>query len=76
MNPRGSTSTSRTVDAETATFDSGSLTSSLPLGGSVHLVMRKSGDFTFSCHAHDSGFDNINYAVSALLMKGTNENCA
>ncbi len=56
------------VDDETATFDSGSLTSSLPLGGSVHLVMRKSGDFTFSCHAHDSGFDNIDYVVSAVLM--------
>src|SRR6266702_3705168 len=56
------------VDDEPATFDSGSLTSSLPLGGSVHLVMRKSGDFTFSCHAHDSGFDNIDYVVSALLM--------
>ena len=56
------------VDDETATFDSGSLTSSLPLGDSVHLVMRKSGDFTFSCHAHDSGFDNIDYVVSAVLM--------
>jgi hypothetical protein len=56
------------VDDETTTFDSGPLTSSLPLGGSVHLVMRKSGDFTFSCHAHDSGFDNIDYVVSAVLM--------
>jgi hypothetical protein len=52
----------------TATFDSGSLTSDLPLGGSVHLVMRNSGDFTFSCHAHDSGLDNIDYVVSAVLM--------
>jgi len=53
---------------ETATFDSGPLTSGLPLGGSVHLVMRKNGDFTFSCHAHDSGFDNIDYVVSAVLI--------
>jgi hypothetical protein len=54
--------------AETATFDSGPLTSDLPLGGSAHLVMRKNGDFTFSCHAHDSGFDNIDYVVAAVLM--------
>lgn len=53
---------------DTATFDKGPLTSSLPLGGSAHLVMRKNGDFTFSCHAHDSGFDNIDYVISAVLM--------
>jgi hypothetical protein len=56
------------VVPEIVTFDSDPLTSDLPLGGSVHLVMRKNGDFTFSCHAHDSGFDNINYVVSAVLM--------
>jgi hypothetical protein len=53
---------------EIATFDSGPLTSNLPLGGSVHLEMRRNGDFTFSCHAHDSGFDNIDYVVSAVLL--------
>ena len=68
MKPPGSTSSSRTFDDETATFDSSSFTSSLPLGGSVHhLVMRKSGDFTFSCHANDSGFDIIDYAESQCL---------
>lgn len=56
------------VDPDTATFDSGPLTSGLPLGGSAHLIMRRNGDFTFSCHAHDSGFDNIDYVVSAVLM--------
>jgi hypothetical protein len=59
------------IDPETATFDSGPLTSGLPLGGSCHLVMRKSGNFTFSCHVHDSGFDNIDYVVSAVLMTPT-----
>jgi hypothetical protein len=49
-------------------LDAGPLTSGLPLGGSVHLVMRRNGDFTFSSHAHDSGFDNIDYVVSAVLM--------
>jgi len=66
--PAGFTFVLPHVDVETAVFDSGPLTSGLPLGGSVHLVMRKNGDFTFSSHAHDSGFDNIDYVVSAALM--------
>jgi hypothetical protein len=53
---------------EVQTFDSGPLTSDLPLGGSAHLVITKSGAFTFSTHAHDSGFDNIHYALVAVLM--------
>jgi hypothetical protein len=59
------------VDPDTATFDSGPVTSGLPLGGSVHIVMRRNGDFTFSCHAHDSGFSNIDYAISAVLITAT-----
>jgi len=57
--------------SDTATFDEGGLTSDLPLGGSAHLVMRKNGDFTFSTHAHDSGADNIDYVVSAVLVTGS-----
>jgi hypothetical protein len=53
---------------EVQTFDSGPLTSDLPLGGSAHLVLTKSGAFTFSTHAHDSGFDNIDYSLAAVLM--------
>jgi hypothetical protein len=56
------------VDPDTATFDSGPLTSGLPLGGSAHLVMRRNGDFTLTTHAHDSGFDNIDYALSVVLI--------
>ncbi len=56
------------LDHDTAVFDSGSLTSGLPLGGSVHLVLRRNGSFTLSGHAHDSGFDNIDYVLSAVLM--------
>jgi hypothetical protein len=56
------------IDATTRTFDSGNLTSDLPLQGSAHLVMTNAGDFTFTCHAHDSGFDNIHYALSAVLV--------
>lgn len=55
---------------DVATFDAGPLTVSgpLPLSGSAHLVMKKNGDFTFSCHAHDAGFDNIDFAISAVLL--------
>jgi hypothetical protein len=56
------------ADDGTVVFDSGSLTSGLSLGGSVKLIMTNKGDFTFSAHAHDSGFDNIDYVVSAVLM--------
>jgi hypothetical protein len=56
------------LDDDTAIFDSGPLACDLPLGGSVHLVMRRNGDFAFSSHAHDSGFDNIDYVISAVLM--------
>jgi hypothetical protein len=53
---------------DTVNFDSGPLTSGLPLGGSAHLLMRRDGNFTFTCHAHDSGFDNIDYTVGAVFM--------
>jgi len=56
------------LDPDLAVFDSGPVTSDLPLGGSVHLVMRRNGDFTFSSHAHDSGFDNIDYGIAVALM--------
>ena len=52
-------------------FDSGPLTSGVPLGGSVHVIIRRNGVCTFSCHAHDSGFDNIDYTVSAVIMTPT-----
>jgi hypothetical protein len=58
------------VDEDTVVLDSG-LTSGLPLGGSVHIVMRRSGDFTFSCHAHDSGFSNIEYVISAVATSSS-----
>lgn len=30
--------------------------------------MKRNGDFTFSTHVHDSGFDNIDYVISAVLV--------
>jgi hypothetical protein len=56
------------VPADIMNFDSGAVTSGLPLGGSVHLVMQRNGSFTFVSHAHDSGFNNIDYTMSAVLM--------
>jgi hypothetical protein len=56
------------LPSDTAVFDSGPLTSNLALGGSAHVAVRRNGDFTFSCHAHDSGFDNIDYAIVAVLL--------
>jgi hypothetical protein len=55
------------IAGDQATFDSGILTSGLPLRGSVHLVIDAKGDFTFTCYAHDSGFDNIDYVIIAVM---------
>jgi hypothetical protein len=53
------------IDAEDGVHQ---LQSDLPLGGSAHLVVTDKGTFTFSTHAHDSGFDNIAYTLGAVLM--------
>lgn len=50
------------------TFDTGPVTSNLPLGGSAHLVINRTGTFTFTTHAHDSGFDNIDYSFAVALL--------
>jgi hypothetical protein len=52
---------------DTIAFESGPVTSDLPLGGSIHLVVRRNGDYAFSGHAHDSGFSNVDYAFSVVL---------
>jgi hypothetical protein len=44
------------------------LTSGLPLGGSVDIVMNSAGNVTFSGHLHDSGFDNIDYTLSVVII--------
>jgi len=50
-------------------YDSGQLSvdGGLPLSGSAHLVITRSGNFTLSTHAHDAGFDNIHYTLGAAL---------
>jgi hypothetical protein len=51
-------------------YDSGELRvpGDLPLSGSAHLVITRSGNFTFSTHAHDAGFDNIHYTLASALV--------
>ncbi len=55
-------------DGSTVIFDSGPVVSDEPLGGSVRVVMDRKGSFTFTAHAHDSGFDNIDYAIGAVVL--------
>lgn len=59
------------LDPATIELDTGPITSDLPLGGSIHLLLRQNGDFTFRSHAHNSGFTNIDYGISAVLMTTT-----
>jgi hypothetical protein len=54
-------------DLTIKTFDQG-VTTDIAVGGSVHLELKDNGSFTFSGHAHDSGFDNIDYTISAAVM--------
>ena len=53
--------------ADVKTFDQG-VTTTIAVGGSAHVVMKQNGSFTFSGHAHDSGFDNIDYTITAAVL--------
>lgn len=55
-------------DAIDAGGGSNHLQGDLALGGSAHLVITDNGTFTFNSHAHDSGFDSIDYTLGAVLM--------
>ncbi|GAA1190227.1 hypothetical protein F4556_000050 [Kitasatospora gansuensis] len=54
-------------DTSSKNFDQ-DVTTDIAIGGSAHVVMRQDGFFSFSTHAHDSGFDNIDYTISAAVM--------
>jgi hypothetical protein len=60
---------------EVMNFDSGAIhiPGGLTLQGSAHLVVRRNGDFTFTSHAHNSGFDNIRYALAAVVRSPTGQ---
>jgi hypothetical protein len=62
--------------ADRLTITSGLLTTSgsLPLDGFVTVVMNKSGDYSVTCHAHNSGAllgDSIDYVLSAVMLTPT-----
>jgi hypothetical protein len=52
------------------TWDVGSITfsDSTALGGNCRLVMNNSGEWTFSGHMHDSGFDTYEFGVTAVAL--------
>ena len=49
-------------------FDSGWLSTGIAVGGWMKILMNKSGDYDFQSYAHDSGFDNIDYTISGVVM--------
>ncbi len=54
----------------TRTWDSGPIAFSdgTALGGNCRLVMNNNGDWTFSGHMHDSGFDTYSFGVAAVAL--------
>ncbi|MFJ4092690.1 hypothetical protein ACIPYS_13990, partial [Kitasatospora sp. NPDC089913] len=54
-------------DTSSKNFDQ-NVTTDIAIGGAAHVVMRQDGFFSFSTHAHDSGFDNIDYTITAAVM--------
>jgi hypothetical protein len=52
---------------EVQAFDTGWLSTGIAVGGDAHIVVRNNGDWTVNSHAHDSGFDNIDYTISVVL---------
>ncbi|MFJ9950794.1 hypothetical protein [Kitasatospora sp. NPDC091207] len=54
-------------DTASKNFDR-DVTTDIAIGGSAHVVMYQDGFFSFSTHAHDSGFDNIDYTITAAVM--------
>lgn len=47
------------------------LTSGLSLGGWVDIIMNAQGDITLSGHLHNSGFDNIDYTLSVVIVSAS-----
>ncbi|HEX6034600.1 MAG TPA: hypothetical protein VFY83_09215 [Anaerolineales bacterium] len=53
---------------ETVTFDSGSITTGLSIGGFARLVMSQTGHFTFTGHMHNSGALGIDFLLTFVVM--------
>ncbi|MER7195943.1 hypothetical protein, partial [Streptomyces flaveolus] len=44
------------------------LGSDLSLGGSAEMTVRQNGNYTIKTHAHNSGFNNIDYSIVSVLV--------
>jgi uncharacterized protein with LGFP repeats len=56
------------VSGDVVKFDSGQVNSDLAMNGHVQLVVKRDGSFSLTTHVHDSGFSNISYLLSAVLV--------
>jgi len=58
------------ANIESKSWDSGPITFSdgTALGGNCNVVMNSKGDWTFSGHMHDSGFDSYDYTLAIVMM--------
>jgi hypothetical protein len=53
---------------DTLTFDSGSITSDLTIGGFARLVLSRNGDWTFSGRMHNSGALGIDFLLTMVVL--------
>jgi hypothetical protein len=44
-----------------------------PLGGYAQIQLRDNGTYTVTGHAHNSGFDNLDYTIKGVLMAPSGE---
>jgi uncharacterized protein with LGFP repeats len=56
------------VSGDVVKFDSGQVNSDLAMNGNVQLVVKRDGSFSLTTHVHDSGFSNISYGLSVVLV--------
>ena len=57
-----------TVISDSKVFESGVITTDLPLGGSFKIVVNKNGDSTMSGSFHNSGLPSIAWGLVAVIM--------
>lgn len=58
----------RLIGGDATTFDTGYVPSDLAMGGSMQLTVHRNGDYQLKLHTHDSGFSNIGYGFTAVLV--------
>lgn len=43
------------------------------LGGTVSMLLKSNGDYTFECHMHDSGLPSYDFTVRAVFISGAGQ---